>query len=47
MLVPIRTGTNMADGNQQKNFFTKFCYKSVNLFFEELLNIKVVFFSNT
>ena len=47
MLVPIRTGTNMADGIQQKNFFTKFCYNSVNLFFEELLNIKVVFFSNT
>ena len=44
MLVPIRTGTNMADGNQQKNFFTKFCYKSVNLFFEELLNIKVILF---
>ena len=28
-------------------FVTKFCYKSVNLFFEELLNIKVVLFSNS
>ena len=26
---------------------TKFCYKNVNLFFEELINIKVNTFSNT
>ena len=32
MLVPIRMGTNMAP-------VTEFCYKSVNLFLEELINI--------
>ena len=26
---------------------TEFCYKSVNLFIEELVNIKVILFSNT
>ena len=26
--------------------FTEFCYKSVNLFFEELINIKVILFPN-
>ena len=36
--------TNMADGNQQKHLSTEFCYKSVNLFFEELINIKVILF---
>ena len=41
MLVPIRISTNMADGNQQKHLV---CYKSVNLFFEELLNFKVILF---
>ena len=39
MLVPIRMGTNMAVGNQQKHV-TEFCYKSVNLSLEELKNIK-------
>ena len=40
-LVPIRMSTNMADGNQQK---LEFCYKSVNSFFEELIDIKVILF---
>ena len=35
MLVPIRMGSNMAAGNQQKHV-TQFCYKSVNLSLEEL-----------
>ena len=35
MLVPIRMGTNMAD----EKYVTKFCYKRVNLFLEELMNI--------
>ena len=38
MLVPTWMGTNMAEGNQQKG------YKSVNLFLEELINIKVILF---
>ena len=43
MLVPIRKGTNMAAGNQQKRAsVTEFCYKSVNLSLEELKNIKVI-----
>ena len=41
MLVPIRMSTNMADGNQQK---LEFCYNSVNSFFEELIDIKVIIF---
>jgi len=36
MLVPIRMGTNMAAGNQQKHPATEFCYKTVNLSLEEL-----------
>ena len=39
MLVPIRMGTNMADGNQPETSVTEFCYKSV-----ELRNIKVILF---
>ena len=27
--------------------FTEFCYKSVNLLFEELININIILFSNT
>ena len=42
MLVLIRMGTNMADGNQQKQTVNEFCYKSVNSFFEELVNIKAI-----
>ena len=41
MLVLIGISTNMADGNQQKHV-TEFCYKSVNSFFEELINLKVI-----
>ena len=36
MLELIRMSSNMAGGNQQKQLFiTEFCYKQVNLFFEE------------
>ena len=35
-IVPIRMGTNMAD----EKYVTKFCYKRVNLFLEELMNIQ-------
>ena len=41
MLVPIRMGTNMADGNSTETSVTEFCYKSANFFLEELINIKV------
>ena len=44
MLVLIRMGTNMADGHQQKQSVIELCYKSVNSFFEELVNIKVILF---
>ena len=45
MLVPIRMGSNMAAGNQQKHLrVTEFCYKSMNLSLEELKNIKVILF---
>ena len=44
MLVPIRTGTNMADRKPTETSVTEFCYKSVNLFVEELINIKVKLF---
>ena len=44
MLVLIRMGTNMADGNQQKHLLPSFATKNVNLFFEELINIKVILF---
>ena len=43
MLVPIRMGTNMADKPTETSV-TEFCYKSVNLFVEELINIKVILF---
>ena len=42
MLVPTWMGTNMADGNQQKHSDTEFCYKTVKLSLEELINIKVI-----
>ena len=44
MLVPIRLGTNMADGKPTETSVTEFCNKSVNLFFEELMNIKIILF---
>ena len=44
MLVLIRMSTNMADGNQQKHLSPSFAYKSVNLLFEKLVNIKVILF---
>ena len=44
MLVLIRMGTNMADGNQQKHLLPSFAKKSVNLLLEELINIKVILF---
>ena len=43
MLVLIRMGTNMADGNQETSV-TEFCYNCMNSFFEELINIKVILF---
>ena len=44
MLVSIWMGTDMADRNQQKqSSVIEFCYKSVNLFFEKHMNIKVIF----
>ena len=36
--------SNMADGNQQKHLLPRFCYKSVNSFFEQLINIKLILF---
>ena len=42
MLVPTWMGTNMADGNQQRHSVTEFCYKTVKLSLEELINIKVI-----
>ena len=45
MLVPMRISTNMVDRNQQKYLLLiEFCYKSVNLFFEKLINIKILLF---
>ena len=41
--VPIRIGTNMAAGNQQKSV-TEFCYKSVNLSLKELKHMRVILF---
>jgi len=43
MLGLIRMGTNIADGNQETSV-TEFCYNSMNSFFEELINIKVILF---
>ena len=39
MLVFTWMSSNMADGS-----VTEFCYKSVNLFLEKLINIKVILF---
>ena len=36
MLGPIRMGTNMADRKPTETPVTEFCYKSVNLFVEEI-----------
>ena len=45
MLVLSWMNSNMAGRNQQKHAsVTEFCYKSVNLFFEKLINIKVILF---
>ena len=42
MPVPTWMGTNMADGNQRKHSVIEFCYKTVKLSLEELINIKVI-----
>ena len=44
MLVPTWTGSNMAEGKSTKTSVTEFWYKSVNLFLQELINIKVILF---
>ena len=44
MLVPTWMSTNMADGNQQKHLLASFATKTANLFFKELINIKVILF---
>ena len=44
MLVLTWMSSNMADGNQTETSVTEFCYKSVNLFLEKLINIKVILF---
>ena len=45
VLVLTWMSSNMANGNQQKHHsVTEFFYKSVNLFFEKLINIKVILF---
>ena len=44
MLVPTWMSTNMADGNRQKHLLPSFATKTVNLFFQELINIKVILF---
>ena len=41
MLVTIRMSINGGQ-NPTETSVTEFCYKSVNLFFEELINIKVI-----
>ena len=41
MLVPIRMSINGGQ-NPTETSVTEFCYKTVNLFFEELINIKVI-----
>ena len=43
ILVLIRISSNMADGNQQKYLLPSFA-TNVNLFFKELINIKVILF---
>ena len=42
MLVLTLMSSNMADRNQQKHLLPS--YRSVNLFFEKLINIKVILF---
>ena len=42
-LVHTGMNSNMADENQQK-YLLPFCYKSGNLFFEKLINTKVILF---
>ena len=42
MLVPTWMGTNMADEKPTETSLTEFCYKSVNLSLEELINIKII-----
>ena len=42
MLVLTWMSSNMADGNPTETSVTEFCYKSVNLFFEKLINIKAI-----
>ena len=44
MLDSAPMSSNMADGNQQKHLLPSFATKSVNLFVEEFINIKVIFF---
>ena len=46
MLVTIQLdeGTNMEAGNQQETSVTELCYKSVNLFLEEFMNIEAILF---
>ena len=44
MLVPIRMGTNMAAGNQQKHLSLSFASKSVNLSLKELKTLELYFF---
>ena len=45
MLVLTWMSSNMADGNHAtETSVTEFCYKSVNLFFDKLINIKVILF---
>ena len=46
MLVPIRMGTNMAAGNQQKHLSLSFATKNVHLSLEELKNIKIILYKN-
>ena len=41
MLVTIRMSINGGQ-NPTETSVTEFCYKNVNLFFEELINIKVI-----
>ena len=44
ILVLTWMSSNMADGNQQKHLLPSFAKKSVNLFFEKLINTKVILF---
>ena len=44
MLVLTWMSSNMADEKPTETSVSEFCYKSVNLFFEELINIKVILF---